>query len=456
MRRRVPVAKRNFIDVSRRRLLRRASHLAAFYLGGPVVGAIGTQLAQTSPTNTYYVSAEGRDGDDGKSPGTAWASIKRANDSLPADKSRLLFRRGDTFYGELAPPRGCEIGAYGFGAKPTLTMFKILNRPEAWSQYQNGVWSIELGVPGTHGGYVETLDANIGYLQTDGVVRPSRKDSLDGLLSEWDFYCDIPGRTLYVKANMNPARIADDIKAAPHGDRRHVIVCDNGLNSIRDLHVTGTGGCGIGGVGAGVLIRDCLIDYIGGSELRDGSNRRYGNGIQCWVGADDWLIENNEIANVYDAAWTAQGPAEDSGYWRDITFRGNYLHHCSQMIEFWSTGGGGAPGFERIRVQDNRCVQAGYSVFSEVRPDQAARVHLLTYNMHTPADIVVEGNTFDGAYGAYAYHASRVPAGLISRRNVIRLRPGQKLQAQLPLTIEQAAMWQARTGAERGSVFELA
>jgi hypothetical protein len=75
--------------------------------------------------------------------------------------------------------------------------------------------------------------------------------------------------------------------------------------------------------------------------------------------------------------------------------------------------------------------------------------------MHTPVDIVVEGNTFDGAYGAYAYHASPLPAGLIRRRNVIRLRPGQKLQAQLALTIEQASTWQARTGAESGSVFEI-
>ena len=45
-------------------------------------------------------------------PATAWAH--RPEGELPYPMApTVLFRRGDTFYGELNPPFGVEIGAYG-------------------------------------------------------------------------------------------------------------------------------------------------------------------------------------------------------------------------------------------------------------------------------------------------------------------------------------------------------
>ena len=99
-----------------------------------------------------------------------------------------------------------------------------------------------------------------------------------------------------------------------------------GSNDIHDIHVTGTGGCGIGGTAPDVHIHDCLIDYIGGSELRIESRPRYGNGIQNWVNVKRWLVEDNEVAQVYDVAWSAQGSARTTGSWEDLTFRNNHIH----------------------------------------------------------------------------------------------------------------------------------
>lgn len=138
-----------------------------------------------------------------------------------------------------------------------------------------------------------------------------------------------------------------------------------------------------------------------------------------------------------------------------MTVKNNYIHHCSQTFEFWSIGSEDAPGFRNIRVVGNRCERAGYSVFSDVRPDQAVRVHLLTYDLQTPVDIVIERNIFDGAFGAYRYHAYPPPKGFVTRDNVIKLAPGQRLQYQRDETIERAPRWQKATSQEERATFKV-
>jgi hypothetical protein len=447
------MVRRMYSAFSRRTFMRLAAG-ASTSLAVPMLASRLLPLAAASPSPTFFLSSAGNDNADGRTPDTAWATIQKANSALPEDQSTVLFQRGDTFYGELAPPFGCEVGAYGTGDKPILTMFKLLNRPEGWIEDSAGVWKINLSSPSTHDGYTATTDANIGYLMVDGVVMPALKSQVSDLTDPWDFWSDIANGTLYVAAPANPTTLAADIKAAPNGNAYgptgRVIYCRKGSNDIHDIHVTGTGGCGIGGVAPDVHIHDCLIDYVGGSVLLAGTYPRYGNGIENWVDVKRWLIEDNEIAQVYDVAWSPQGRAGASGSWEDMTVRNNHIHDCNQSFEFWSTGSEAAGGFKRILVEGNRCERAGYSVFSDVRPDQNTRVHLVTYLWETPADITVQNNVFDDVYGAYSYHAYD-PVGYVSRDNTIRLRAGQKMQYQFPDTVEQAADWQAATGREAGS-----
>jgi hypothetical protein len=292
----------------------------------------------------------------------------------------------------------------------------------------------------------------------NGTVMPASKLAISDLTAPWDFYCDIPNHTLYVAASSKPTTLAADIKAAPsgnaHGDIGRVLSCSQGLNEIHDLHITGTGGHGIAGIAPDVHIHDCLIEYIGGSLLLDGTNRRYGNGIENWVNVKRWLIEDNEITQVYDAAWSPQGHAGIAGSWEDLTVRNNHIHDCSQSIEFWSTGTPAAGGFRKVLVEGNLFERGGYSVFSDVRPDQNVRVHLNSYLWETPADITIENNVFDGAYAAYSFHA-REPLGLVTRNNTIRMNPGQQVQYQRPETAEEFVIWQDATGREHGSTMTI-
>lgn len=435
--------------VSQSALLANAVPLAEF----------GASQAAPSPP-THYVSSAGDDQNDGLTPQTAWATIQKANMSLPKDRSIVLFRRGDTFYGELNLPFGCEVGAYGTGDRPVLTMFKLLNQANGWMEHSHGVWKIDLGSPETHSGYTATNDANIGFLMVDNVMKPALKFDLSGLTSVWDFYCDIPNHTLFVATPDNPTSLASEIKAAPNGNTYGasgtVISCERGENNVHDVHVTGSGGCGIRGSGRDVRIHGCVIDYIGGSELLGfyAKNARYGNGIENWPNVMRWTIENNEIAHVYDVAWSPQGRSLQGSpvSWQDLVVRDNYIHDCGQTIELWSESSNTeSPGFVRIRFEGNRCERAGYGAFSDVRPDQNVRVHLLTYRLQTPVDITIQNNVFEDAYSAYSYHAFEPPNGYITRNNTIRMKAGHKMQSQRPETVEQAAAWQAVTEREAGS-----
>lgn len=79
----------------------------------------------------YYIAANGNDANNGISQSTPWRSINKLNayfsNLRPGDK--VLFKRGDTFYGSITINKSgsagapITIGAYGSGEKPVITGF---------------------------------------------------------------------------------------------------------------------------------------------------------------------------------------------------------------------------------------------------------------------------------------------------------------------------------------------
>ncbi len=415
-----------------------------------------------SVARTFFVSSSGSDDADGMTLESAWATIQKANSSLPVDSSVLLFRRGDTFYGELNLPFGCEVGSYGSGARPILTMYKQLNAPQGWDEHADGVWKIDLGSP-RYARRIHSDERRQRRLSGGGgrgqtcsevcVIRPRRPRGISIVTSQTTRYTSgLPGTRQLSPVISTPHQrvMLTERQGGPS------FIAQRGGNDIHDVHVTGTGGCGIRGNGSDVHIHDCLIDYIGGSWLagQPVDNTRYGNAIENWPNVSRWTVEKNEIAQVYDVAWSPQGRDQNGGpvFWEDMTIRDNYIHDCGQMFEIWSQNSNAeSPGFVRILIENNVCERAGYGVFSDVRPDQDVRVHLLSYRLQTPVDVTIQNNTFDDAYSAYSYHAEGPPSGYVTRNNTIRLKAGTKMQFQRPETVEQAADWQAATGRESGS-----
>jgi parallel beta-helix repeat protein len=94
----------------------------------------------------YYVSSSGADKNIGTTPALPWQSVNRVNSFFPALKpgDRILFRRGDIFFGTLKiPVSGTKdspiiIGSYGTGKNPVITGFKKLT---GWNNEGNSIYS---------------------------------------------------------------------------------------------------------------------------------------------------------------------------------------------------------------------------------------------------------------------------------------------------------------------------
>lgn len=91
----------------------------------------------------YYVSATGNDAQAGTSEATAWQTIAKVNTQTLSAGDRVLFRRGDVFYGKLIVKNGGNssnriiYGSYGIGAKPVITGFTTVTN---WTDLGSNIW----------------------------------------------------------------------------------------------------------------------------------------------------------------------------------------------------------------------------------------------------------------------------------------------------------------------------
>jgi len=142
--------------------------LAGLLLGG---------LASSEPIVThrvYHVDAQqGDDSRDGLKPESAWHSLTRVNRASLKPGDRVLFRRGETWRGQLLPQSGMAngpitYGAFGEGAKPLLLGSAPRDRREDWLPAGDGLWVTEplrftpLGVPAGFSGQRWALHAEGG------------------------------------------------------------------------------------------------------------------------------------------------------------------------------------------------------------------------------------------------------------------------------------------------------
>lgn len=107
-----------------------------------------TAIATPLPATTYYVSSAGSDQADGRSPATAWQSLDRVNEAAIAPGDQVLFRRGDTWRGQLFPTSGeadrpVTYGAYGEGPKPLWLGSMDKSQPRDWRKESDRVWVTE-------------------------------------------------------------------------------------------------------------------------------------------------------------------------------------------------------------------------------------------------------------------------------------------------------------------------
>ena len=103
-------------------------------------------LAPAAAARTFYIDAAlGDDAHEGLTPEAAWRSLARVNRAALAPGDRVLFRRGCSWRGQLAPRSGSAdgaitYGAFGEGPKPVLLGSVAADRPEDWQPAGEHLW----------------------------------------------------------------------------------------------------------------------------------------------------------------------------------------------------------------------------------------------------------------------------------------------------------------------------
>ena len=379
----------------------------------------------------YYVSNNGNDENDGKSPATAWATIDKVNKSASVITSgdAVYFNRGDMFRGHLNTVGGVTYSAYGEGAKPVIAGSPANGAGEEnWTLLEGttNLWVYKNKIVDVGGIVVNKGNGNI-ILEK---VLPAFLDKTSGNYYHdkektklFDPKVDLANNTFYNNQKTN------EFTSAP-GDL--ILRCDEGnpgkiYNSIEFLHgagavITATHNVTIDnlaimyggrhGIGAGtvnnLIIQNCEIGYIGGgihiaSSLGNGmySFTRYGNGVEVYGGCDNFIIDNCYVYQCYDAGITNQYQKGGAGavIEKNVTFKNNLIEYCCYNIEYFmgSADTNVTRLLQNILYENNICRMAG---FGFGRPDPTNAAHIKGWDHYNMADnFVIRNNIFDRSYG---------------------------------------------------------
>jgi len=340
----------------------------------------------------YYVDASsGSDNADGLSPQSAWQSLAKVNSTQFQPGSRILFKKGEVWRGQLKLASGSaskSIAYLSYGEaieKPTI--LGSLNKSDVgdWVQEAENIWRSSSAF--------ETDVGNLIFNKGGGIG--GKKWDIASLTNQGDYWFDRSSKILRIYSVGNPATFYSDIECAL---RKHIINQDNTSYAIIDGLALKYGAAhGIGGANTHhISIRNMDISYIGGGDLRgDGSNVRYGNGIEFWGNAHDNLVEKSKIWEIYDTCLSNQNHTKKASQY-NITYRNNVMWNCGlASFEFWNRPSSSV--MRNIRFENNTAVNAGYGWGKTARPDRGG-AHILSFqNEANTEDVIIRNNLFYGA-----------------------------------------------------------
>ncbi len=377
---------------------------------------------------TYYISPTGDDANDGTTPETAWKTVDAvmAHDDLIKAGDGVLFERGGVYRSQITldaespdlsrgnPPlptviyakSGVSYGAYGKGPKPAIYgSFKNYAWEACWeaTEYPN-IWKVE--TPYSDCGVVV-----FNHGEQVGVKRFMKFNiqSITDLKENFEFYHDFVHGVLYLYLDKGcPHDLYEDIELCVRGDFMQVPPNTENV-TVDNLAIKYFGHYGVEVKinTKNITFTNCEIGWIGGCEwvlgLCEGlqghpfatKGTRIGNGIEFWHTAENALMENNWIYQIYDAGLSPQGGGNPKGgCFRNVVMRGNLLEYNTYNIEFFHHHRNTV--WDGYYIEDNIMRFAGYG-WGRQRPDPRATAHLnaWTYVFDLPLRIYIRNNILD-------------------------------------------------------------
>ncbi|MBQ4612654.1 MAG: right-handed parallel beta-helix repeat-containing protein [Clostridia bacterium] len=303
--------------------------------------------------NAYYVSPNGDDANDGRTPETAWKTLERVNaleDAEEFHQQAVLFERGGVWRGGIRARSCTTYSAYGEGEKPRIYGSpKNFADESLWTpdETRENVWKLSLAdwKGKFDGAFINVRDhrpndaGNVIFIDAQGeVVMCGKNHENDDIEKDFDFHHDTENGVLYLwLSGDNPAKQYPQIEIVPNYaifrclEHHHHITIDNlcllyanfGVSCSHTAHH--------------ITVRGCEIGWIGGCFV--GRRERYGNGIELYGDCNDILIEDNWIYQCFDAGYSNQGRTRHETrirFWqRDVMVQNNLIEKCCYNLEIW-------------------------------------------------------------------------------------------------------------------------
>ncbi len=395
----------------------------------------------------YYVSIDGNDENDGKSPEHPWKSMKKVSDAQLLCGDAVLFRRGDLFRGFILAKSGVTYAAYGEGEKPKIYAGPAdLSFSDSWELFdrENNIWKYknEITDCGTlvfNDGEAHSRKLIPSYRCGKFVCRNDESKEFvmaDEMTCDLDIFCrydsrltDAPSKgedfpvpiiddecygELYLRCDRgNPAMVFDSVEAIPWSTVFRVLEKDNvTIDNICVKYAKFAVAAGSGGVSRGLHVSNCEMGWIGGNILnylgldpnypegRRGSVTRYGNAVEIYGGCDGYTVENCYIYQCYDAGITHQISTFGKKYeLKNVLYKGNLVEDCVYSIEYFleKNDGDVESYMENIEMCDNILRRSGYG-WGQQRHNIHTPAHIKGWSYeNTARNFVIHNNVFDRA-----------------------------------------------------------
>lgn len=386
-----------------------------------------TETNVTVSGTSYYVSADGDDSNDGKSPETAWKTLAKVSGSTLKSGDGVFFRRGDTFRGQLSTKNGVTYSAYGEGAKPNIFGWnKNSADPSLWTKTEvPGVWVYAEAITEDVGNIIFNDETNarkiIRSTEKDGTHKDYRANrtfnDYNDMTEDMTFFHDSemsaesgPAGSgtgkLYLKCDKgNPGEVFESIEIAK---KVHVIIGTSNVK-IDNLCVAYGGAHGISaGKCDGLTVTNCEFKWIGGSlQTKIGAYNRtwptpYGNAIEIYGEAKNYTVDNCYIWQAYDAGVTHQGSSTGNLAVDNVYYTNNVIEKCVYDIEIFygeSINENDQRSFNGTYIENN-ILRKGGGFGHYARPDTGVTALIRNGGiLNNTTSYIVRNNIFDRSLG---------------------------------------------------------
>ena len=374
----------------------------------------------------YYVSNNGNDENDGKTPETAWKTMAKVEIEQRGMKKgdAILFERGGVWREPMNKAKtGMIYSAYGEGPKPRL-----------YASPENGAdaskWTLLEGTENIWVYATEMIDVG-GVICDEGKAVGLKEipDLYDGkffvrtsnhtvefdvkkeLNENYEFFCDIPttafktqkGKLYFRCDEGNPGEIFNQIEFnigtnIIRNDDAKDVIYDNLCFMYAGVHGISSGST------KNITVQNCEFAWIGGGiqSYNNGKAGRLGNGFEVYGSVDGFKTVNNYIYQCYDAGAThqvASGGTQNISFY-NILYADNVIEDCVYNIEYF--GGQGANDNvvrdgKNFVIKNNILRRAGYG-WGNQRPDSNTCANIKSWthrNEYEKGTYTIENNILD-------------------------------------------------------------